>query len=155
MPDTSSELLTLTRNLVSAYLEHNKVSAGQLSGLIIATHDSLAKLGALPSEPPTPEIVGAVSLRKSIASPEHIISMIDGKPYRTLKKHIGKNGMTPSEYRSRYKLPADYPMVAPAYSAERSAMAKRIGLGRKPVELAAPAPPPSRRKLKIASPKID
>lgn len=153
MPDISSNLLALTRDLVSAYVDHNKVSAGQLSGLIIATHDSLARLGVPAPAACQPNVVGAVSLRKSLASPDHIISMIDGKPYRTLKRHVGKNGMTPDEYRRRYKLPADYPMVAPAYSIERSAMAKSWSFGRMPTEMAASAPRQSRRKLKIASPK--
>lgn len=155
MPDTSSDILILTSDLVSAYASRNTLSAGQLSELIVATYGSLAKLGTLPAAEPTPEIVGAVSVRRSLASPDHIISMIDGKPYRTLKKHIGMHGMTPEEYRRVYKLPADYPMVAPSYSIKRSAMAKRIGLGRKPVEAAAPVPRPSRRKLKIAIPKAD
>ena len=76
----------------------------------------------------------AVTARKSLSSREHIISMIDGKPYRTLRRHLSTHGLTPDEYRQRYGLRADYPMVAPAYSESRSAMAKTIGLGRKPGE---------------------
>ncbi len=76
--------------------------------------------------------------------------MIDGKPYRTLKRHLGTYGMTPDQYRDKYKLATDYPMVAPAYAAERSAIAKRVGLGRKLVQ----SPFPARRKLKIVVPKI-
>jgi hypothetical protein len=71
-------------------------------------------------------------VRKSLASPDRIISMIDGKPYRTLRRHLSTHGLTPDEYRARYKLKPDYPMVAPAYSEARRAMAKKIGLGRKP-----------------------
>ncbi|GAA3276644.1 MucR family transcriptional regulator [Sphingomonas yabuuchiae] len=74
----------------------------------------------------------AVTVRKSLASPDRIISMIDGKPYRTLRRHLSTHGLTPDEYRARYKLKPDYPMVAPAYSEARRAMAKKIGLGRKP-----------------------
>jgi predicted transcriptional regulator len=74
----------------------------------------------------------AVTSRKSLASPDHIISMIDGKPYKTLRRHLATHGMTPAEYRERYGLKADYPMVAPTYSEARRNMAKRIGLRRKP-----------------------
>lgn len=73
----------------------------------------------------------AVSVRKSLASKDHIISMIDGKPYRTLRRHLRTHGLTPEEYRARYNLKPDYPMVAPAYSEERRAMAHKIGLGAK------------------------
>jgi predicted transcriptional regulator len=73
----------------------------------------------------------AVSVRKSLASKDHIISMIDGKPYKMLRRHLSTNGLTPEQYRERYGLKADYPMVAESYSAVRRAMAKKIGLGRK------------------------
>jgi predicted transcriptional regulator len=79
----------------------------------------------------------AVSVRKSLGSREHIISLIDGKPYKSLKRHLGSHGMTPTQYRERYGLKADYPMVAPAYAERRRALAKKIGLGRKPGEAAA------------------
>jgi predicted transcriptional regulator len=74
----------------------------------------------------------AVTSRKSLASDEHIISMIDGKPYKTLRRHLAGHGLTPETYRERYGLRPDYPMVAKAYSESRRAMAKKIGLGRKP-----------------------
>lgn len=74
----------------------------------------------------------AVTARKSLANPDVIISMIDGKPYKTLRRHLATHGMTPHQYRERYGLKADYPMVAPTYSDTRRAMAKKIGLGRKP-----------------------
>ncbi|MBW4332250.1 MucR family transcriptional regulator [Stakelama sp. CBK3Z-3] len=75
--------------------------------------------------------VPAVSVRKSLASKDHIISMIDGKPYKTLRRHLSTHGLTPEEYRERYNLKPDYPMVAPNYSQARRAMAKKIGLGSK------------------------
>jgi predicted transcriptional regulator len=80
----------------------------------------------------------AVTVRKSLASRDHLISMIDGKPYRTLRRHLSTHGLTPESYRERYKLPATYPMVAPSYSEQRRDMAKKIGLGRKPGTKAAP-----------------
>ena len=77
------------------------------------------------------EFTPAVSVRKSLASKDHIISLIDGKPYKTLRRHLSTHGLTPEEYRSRFKLKPDYPMVAENYSEQRRAMAKKIGLGRK------------------------
>lgn len=79
-----------------------------------------------------PEHVPAVSVRKSLASKDHILSMIDGKPYKTLRRHLSTHGLTPQDYRARYNLKPDYPMVAETYSAQRREMAKKIGLGRKP-----------------------
>jgi predicted transcriptional regulator len=73
-----------------------------------------------------------VSVRKSLGSKDHILSMIDGKPYKSLKRHLSRHGLTPDDYRSRYNLPSSYPMVAPAYSEQRREVAKRLGLGRKP-----------------------
>ncbi|RZL81129.1 MAG: transcriptional regulator, partial [Sphingomonas sp.] len=89
----------------------------------------------------------------SLASKDHIISMIDGKPYKTLRRHLSTNGLTPEQYRERYGLKPDYPMVAEAYSESRRAMAKKIGLGRKPGQKAssAPAATKTRRTPKAAS----
>ncbi len=97
----------------------------------------------------------AVSVRRSLASPDHIISLIDGKPYKTLMRHLSRHGLTPQTYRARYGLKHDYPMIAPTYSTARSEMAKRIGLGRKPgakntAKTAQAAAPAKRRKLGIA-----
>lgn len=124
------DLTTLTVQLLSAYVGNNSVTPEGLPELIAATRSALAGEPA-PVVPAEPEYVPAVSVRKSLSSPNHILSMIDGKPYKTLKRHIGIHGMTPAEYRSRYGLAKDYPMVAPAYSAQRRATAERIGLGTK------------------------
>jgi len=96
-----------------------------------------------------------VTARKSLANPDHIISMIDGKPYRMLRRHLTTHGLTPDEYRKRYHLPADYPMVAPNYAAQRSALAVKIGLGRKPKAVEAAPVPKARRKLHVAAPVED
>jgi predicted transcriptional regulator len=85
-----------------------------------------------PTAEDQPEFTPAVTVRKSLASKDHIISMIDGKPYKTLTRHLSTHGLTPAEYRARYNLKSDYPMTAPSYSEQRRAMAKKIGLGRKP-----------------------
>lgn len=125
-----ADVAALTVQLLSAYLSNNTVASKDLAGLTRSTREALTiedggdTLGAEP-EPFTP----AVSVRKSLASPDYIISMIDGKPYKTLKRHLSSNGLTPDEYRSRYNLPASYPMVAPAYSAHRRDVAQNIGLG--------------------------
>jgi len=104
-------------------------------------------------EEAAPTFIPAVSARKSLADPEFILSMIDGKPYRSLKRHLSSRGLTPTQYRERYSLPATYPMVAPGYARVRSEAAKRIGLGMKPrakVEAAEPVPvaPSTAKKLK-------
>jgi predicted transcriptional regulator len=102
------------------------------------------------------EFTPAVSVRKSLASQDHIISMIDGKPYKALRRHLSTHGLTPEEYRARYNLKADYPMVAPSYSEQRRAMAHKIGLGAKgraARTATAPAPAPkATRKPRAKSP---
>lgn len=101
------------------------------------------------------EYTGAVTVRKSLASPDHIISMIDGKPYKALRRHLTTHGLSPEQYRERYNLKADYPIVAPAYSESRRAMANRIGLGRKKtpdaVATEKPAATPRKRKVEPAA----
>lgn len=92
---------------------------------------SLAASEAAEEAAPAEEFTPAVSVRKSLASKDHIISMIDGKPYKTLKRHLSGHGLTPEEYRRRYNLRPDYPMVAENYSQARRDMAKKIGLGQK------------------------
>ncbi|WP_454885341.1 MucR family transcriptional regulator [Sphingomonas oryzagri] len=127
-----SNLTMLTVDLLSAYVTNNTVQHGDLSELIKSTHAALKVIDS-PEEasPAAPEHKPAVSVRKSLASPTHILSMIDGKPYQTLKRHLSKHGLTPQEYRERYSLARDYPMVAKAYSESRRAIAERLGLGRK------------------------
>jgi len=128
--DTQPDVAALTVQLLSAYLSNNSVPSGGLADLIRSTRDALTGEGA--AAVAEPEVhTPAVSVRKSLASPEHIISLIDGKPYKTLKRHLSSHGLTPADYRSRYGLPADYPMVAVAYSDHRRTVAQRTGLGSK------------------------
>lgn len=159
LPNNPYSLLELTTDLVRAYLQNNNLPAAALPDVIRATYGSLSALGAPPAAAPGAQAPGAVTVRKSLASPDHIISMIDGRPYRTLKKHIGHHGMTPQSYREMFNLPDSYPMVAPSYSAQRRAISIKLGLGRKPATASAPAPAPApaaiRRKLKISGPKAD
>ncbi len=155
MADDQSQpdLTTLTATIVSAFASHNALRGKDLPKLIAKTHAALAGLGSAqagePAAEAAEEFTPAVSARKSLGKREVILSMIDGKPYKTLKRHLSRHGLTPDDYRARYKLPADYPMVAPAYSEARRDVAKRLGLGRKPRAAAAPAAegaaPPRRR----------
>lgn len=124
------DLTALTVQLLSAYFANNSVPSNEIAALIETTRAALVGK-AEPDAPATPEYVPAVTVRKSLASRDQIISMIDGKAYKTLKRHLAGHGLTPADYRSRYNLPADYPMVAPGYSEHRREVAKRLGLGRK------------------------
>jgi predicted transcriptional regulator len=122
-----------TADIVATFVANNSVPLAGLPDLITSVHGVLVSLGqAVEKAAPVVDFEPAVTVRKSLASREHILSMIDGKPYVSLKRHLSLRGVTPAEYRTRYKLPIDYPMIAPAYSERRSAMAKAIGLGRKP-----------------------
>jgi predicted transcriptional regulator len=148
MTDTTNEIDTnaveLATELTIAWLgnPHNRVDASDVPAFLGKMHETILSLSgggsvATAEEAPV-EYTPAVSVRKSLASPDHIISMIDGKPYKTLRRHLATNGLTPEEYRARYNLKADYPMVSETYSESRRAMAKKIGLGRKPGAKVAP-----------------
>lgn len=161
------DVTILTVQLLTAYVSNNTVPIDQLPGLIEQTRATLAKREEVTSTPEAAEqdFTPAVSARKSLASRDHIVSMIDGKSYKTLRRHLSTHGLTPEEYRARYNLPATYPMVAPSYSEARRDTAKRLGLGRKPAAAAAaPAssdvasdtpeadPAPKQRRRKTAKP---
>ncbi len=127
------DLTGLTVQLLSAYVSNNSVASEDLAKLIRETRAALTDSGEAEAVEEAAVVhVPAVSIRKSLASRDHIISLIDGKPYKTLKRHLAANGLTPAEYRERYSLPKSYPMVAPTYSAARRETAAKIGLGRKP-----------------------
>lgn len=134
MPDTepTSDIAALTVQLLSAYLANNTVSADELAGLIRSTRAALVE-DSTPeqAEPEAPIFTPAVSVRKSLASADHILSLIDGKPYKTLKRHLASNGLTPEQYRERYNLSSTYPMVAPSFAARRREIAEKIGLGKR------------------------
>jgi predicted transcriptional regulator len=136
MIETNS--VELATELTIAWLSNpnTRASGEDVPAFLQQMHDAVTKLsGSTQSETvaeSTADHVPAVSVRKSLASKDHIISLIDGKPYKTLRRHLSGQGLTPAEYRQRYGLKADYPMVAETYSEARRAMAKKIGLGRKP-----------------------
>ena len=135
MTDTISTV-ELAAELTAAWLANpnTRTSANDVPAFLLSMHAAVKKLsdGGEPEEQPAAVAhEPATTARKSLASPDHIISMIDGKKYKTLRRHLSTNGLTPQEYRERYNLKADYPMVASTYSEARRAMAKSIGLGRK------------------------
>jgi len=121
----------LTAQIVAAYVAKNPVAPGALVELIGTVSQSLASIGTEPAAE-APQPVPAVNPKKSVF-PDYIVCLEDGKHFKSLKRHLNVHyGLTPAEYRQKWDLPADYPMVAPAYSAARSALAKSMGLGRKP-----------------------
>ena len=122
--------LELTTDLVSAYVNHNAVPAADLSSLIEAVHTALRRVGSGGVEQPTQAPKPPVPIRKSI-TPDHLISLEDGKAYRSLTRHLAKRGLTPDAYRAKWGLPPSYPMVAPNYSKRRSELAKTLGLGQR------------------------
>jgi len=117
--------LKLTSELVSAYVAHNKVPANEVANLLRAVHHAVLSLAA-----GEPELRPAVPLKASVTN-DYLVCLEDGKRLKTLKRHLrNRYGMTPEDYRAKWKLPSDYPMTAPAYAARRSVLAKEIGLGR-------------------------
>ncbi|WP_406871640.1 MucR family transcriptional regulator [Aminobacter sp. P9b] len=143
LPKPTNQLVELTADLVAAYVSNNPVPPAELPGLIAQIHASISSLStptAALEEPLKPHM----PIKKTI-TPEYLISLEDGKQYRTLKRHLAVAGLTPEEYRAKWSLPADYPMVASAYAAKRSELAKKLGLGRKPAA-ALPAKKPRKAK---------
>ncbi len=129
----NTELLTeLAAEIVSAYVSNNPVAAGQLPELITSTFQCVSSLAESASMPEPEPQEPAVSIKKSIRE-DHLVCLEDGKKFKSLKRHLmSHHGLTPDEYRAKWDLKSDYPMVAPAYAKRRSTLAKEIGLGRKP-----------------------
>src|SRR5664280_2445327 len=132
MPQSTSEspdALAMTGEIVSAFVSNNSLPLAELPTLIQSVHTGLVKIISGASTPPEPEAAApAVSVRKSI-TPDYLICLDDGRKFKSLRRHLGALGMTPEQYRAKWNLPADYPMVAPNYAAQRSELAKKIGLG--------------------------
>lgn len=128
--DMNEMLVTLTADVVAAHVSNNSVAVSDLPLLITSVHGALASVssgGSAPAEPQTP----AVSVRSSI-KPDYIVCLEDGKKLKMLKRYLRTNfNMTPDEYRQKWDLPSDYPMVAPNYAAQRRDLAMKIGLGTK------------------------
>ena len=140
MSETSPrDHLELSVDLVSAYVSHNSLPASDLPSLIEAVHAALRRVGGGAAEQPTEALKPPVPIRKSI-TPDHLISLEDGRPYQSLKRHLAKRGLTPEAYRAKWGLARDYPMVAPNYAKRRSDLAKQIGLGARRRTAEPPAP---------------
>jgi predicted transcriptional regulator len=141
-----TDTLELTADVISAYVSNNPVPVSELPSLIAQVHQSLVGLSNGSATEPVEKLVPAVPIKKSVAR-EYIVCLDDGKKFKSLKRHLKTTfGITPEEYRAKWNLPSDYPMVAPAYAAARSALAKQMGLGRKPK-----APEPVKRTQKKAA----
>ena len=140
-PD-NHDLVEFTGEIIAAYVSHNAINIADLPGLIGKVHAALTALGGADAAPAVsaPELKPAVSIRKSV-TPDYLICLEDGKQFKSLKRHLMTHfQLTPDQYRAKWGLPESYPMVAPAYSATRSTLAKSAGLGRKPAAVAAAAP---------------
>ena len=136
---TQTTFAEITSEVVAAYVAQNHVQPAELPKLIASVHEAFKSLGQpvaaeVAPEPPKP----AVPVKKSITD-EYIISLEDGRKLKSMKRYLAGLGMTPADYRAKWGLPADYPMVAPAYAAHRSALAKSLGLGRKGSQVVAEA----------------
>jgi len=128
-PSDSADALALTGEIVSAFVAYNSLRSSELPALIQAVHTELTKIASGAVAAPTPEpAIPAVSVRKSI-TPDYLICLDDGLKFKSLRRHLTALGMTPEQYRAKWSLPADYPMVAANYAAQRSELAKKIGLG--------------------------
>ena len=125
----AADYMELTTGLVEAYVSNNHVQGAELATLIANTHAALTGLGKeATTQAPAADKPIPSQIRKSV-TPDALISFVDGKPYKTLKRHLSGNGMTIKQYRERYGLPRDYPSTAASYSKQRSALAKSLGLG--------------------------
>jgi predicted transcriptional regulator len=136
-PEQQLDFASITADIISSYVANNSVHRADLPAVITSVHAALQGLvSPKQAEPEKPE--PRVAIKKSV-TPDFLISLEDGKRYKTLKRHLGKVGLTAEEYRAKWGLPADYPMVAPNYAAKRSELAKSTGLGQQRKKIAAKA----------------
>src|SRR3954468_11389805 len=144
-PEQPLDFASITADIVSSYVANNSVHRGDLPTVIASVHAALLGL-TTPKQDESDKPQPAVSIRKSI-TPDFLISLEDGKKYKTLKRHLGRLGLTAEEYRAKWGLPADYPMVAPSYAAKRSELARSSGLGQMRRKNAAKAAVTSNEKV--------
>src|SRR3954470_17453749 len=125
----NSNFIELTAEIVSAFVSNNSVAAGDIPALINQVHSALLRVSAGGKETPAAPLKPVVSVKKSI-TPDYLVCVEDGKKFKSLKRHLRTQySMTPEQYREKWGLPADYPMVAPNYAVARSKLAKEMGLG--------------------------
>ena len=131
MDEVYSDVTELTAQIVSAYVSNNTIVAENLPGFITSVHESLVAAEKGVMEPKKVELIPAVPIKKSV-TPEYIVCLEDGKKFRSLKRHLRTHyNLSPDEYRQKWGLPTDYPMVSPMYAASRSELAKNMGLGQR------------------------
>jgi predicted transcriptional regulator len=124
-----SGYMQLTANIVSAYVSNNTVASAEIPNLIAQVYSALMRISSGQTAPPAEPIKPAVAVKRSV-TPEYIVCLEDGKKFKSLKRHLRTQyGITPEQYREKWGLPPDYPMVAPNYAAARSQLAKQMGLG--------------------------
>ena len=127
--DAQAMLIQMTSDVVAAYVSNNPVQANDLPTVISKVHATMRDLSMSPAEEPAKDVSPAVSIRKSI-TPDYLVCLEDGKRFKSLKRHLrSKYNLSPEEYREKWGLPTDYPMVAPNYAKQRSELAKKMGLG--------------------------
>ncbi len=127
--DEKSEVMEMTADIVSAYVGNNSVSAAELPNLIQSVHRALSGITGAPEAPEVVPKEPAVPVRRSI-TPDHLVCLEDGRKFKSLKRHLRtKYNLSPEDYRAKWGLPKDYPMVAPNYAKARSELAKQMGLG--------------------------
>jgi predicted transcriptional regulator len=150
---SQTDVMGLTADIVTSYVSGNKMAAADLTGFIAQVHAALSSVSSGKSEPEPQNLVPAVPIKNSV-KPDYIVCLEDGKKFKSLKRHLGTSfNMTPEQYRAKWGLKFDYPMVAPAYAAKRSELAKSIGLGNlrqtaKKVEVVAKAVPAAKRSVR-------
>jgi predicted transcriptional regulator len=132
------DLTSITADIVSSYVANNAVHRADLPAVIASVHAALQGLVTPKQAEPEKQLQPVVSIRKSV-TPDFLISLEDGKKYKTLKRHLGKLGLTPAQYRAKWGLPDDYPIVAPNYALRRSELARSSGLGQQRRKTAAKA----------------
>lgn len=137
----NNDYVSLAVDIVSAFVGHNSLASGELPGLIVAVHGALAGLANGAVEPESPPLTPAVPVKRSI-QPDFLICLEDGKRFKSLKRHLRtRYNLSPDEYRARWNLPDDYPMVAPSYAQTRSELARTMGLGQQRRKWPAKTPP--------------
>jgi predicted transcriptional regulator len=124
------DLTSITADIVSSYVANNAVHRADLPAVIASVHAALQGLVAPKQAEPAKQLQASIAIRKSV-TPDFLVSLEDGKKYKTLKRHLGKLGLTPAQYRAKWGLPDDYPIVAPNYALRRSELARSSGLGQK------------------------
>lgn len=145
MSDTDAEtarLVTLTADIVSAYVSNNHVQSAELPRLLHDVHEAIKGVVSTAAEPASgPAKATPQEIKRSVTH-EHLTSFEDGKPYKTLRRHLTLRGLSPEAYRAKWGLPNDYPMTSASYSEQRSALARSLGLGQQRRQPEAVAPPP-------------